>query len=127
MDQTHFNVFDRVGKTAEFTIFTLAYLIWIEVAEFGLVFLTVVESFNSIVSSFAPILFWALICLGKFAELGGVKTVGSAHVLLRMEIVAGLMVVSHASTRALQTFELTQDQVADKYRFSRLVTDFERL
>ena len=127
MDQTHFNVFNRVSKTAKFSIFALAYLIWIEVAEFGFVLFTVVEPFDPIVSSFAPLLFWALISFSEFAELWSVKAIGSAHVLLRMEKVASLMVVSHASTRAFQTFELTQDQVANKDRFSRLVTHFERL
>jgi len=127
VDQTHLDIFNRVSKAAKVAILTLADLVRVEVAELSLVLVTVVKSFDPIVSSFATIVLWTPVSLGKFAKLWRVEPIRPSLVLLRMIEVARLVVVSQAAAWTLQNLKLTQDEVTDQHWLLCPVMDLERL
>lgn len=67
VDQTHLDIFNRVSEAAEVAILALADLIRVVVAELSLILITVVKSFDPIVSSLATIIFGTSVSLSEFA------------------------------------------------------------
>ena len=57
VDESHFDVFDRVGEAAEVAVLALADLVGVEVAKLRFVFLAVVEPFDPVVGPFATVTF----------------------------------------------------------------------
>ena len=80
MDESNFDVLDRVCKAAELSILTLCNPVWKVKTELRLILFTVIKALNAIVSSLAPVFFRASISLGKFAQFGRVQFVFSPFV-----------------------------------------------
>jgi hypothetical protein len=96
------------------------------VAKLGFVFVPVVKTLYTVVCPPAPLMFWTLLCLCKFAKLWCVLVVVSTVVLDAMEKEAALMVVRATPVWTFKAFEFTQEQVLDDYRLFRdVVSLFE--
>ena len=68
VDESDFDIFNRVGKGAIFTIFTLLYFGRELMAEFSFIFVLVIQPFNSVVSPSAFILLRTLLSFREFAQ-----------------------------------------------------------
>jgi hypothetical protein len=88
MNQPNFDIFHRMSEGAIVPILALLNFIRIEVAEFCLVFIFVVQSLNSIVCSSAFVFLWAFFCIGKLAEFWRIQVIISSAVFYRVIVVA---------------------------------------
>ena len=70
--ETHFQVFNWVSEGAVVAVFALTNLVRKTVTKLGLVLILMVQTLDSVVSSFTSIMLWAFLCFSKFAELWSV-------------------------------------------------------
>ena len=65
--QTHFNVFNGMGKRTVISVLTLFDSVWEEVTKLCLVVVPMVESLHAIMRTFAAVVFGAFFSLSEFA------------------------------------------------------------
>lgn len=80
MNQSDFDILDRVSKGAELTVLTLANLVGVEVTEFCLILLLVIQTFNSVVGPFAFLPFGTSVSLCELTEFRSIQIVVSSSV-----------------------------------------------
>jgi hypothetical protein len=81
VDQSDLNVLDRVCERTVVSIFALLDLVGEEVAEFGFVFVFVIEALDSVMSSPTLFSFGALLSFSEFAQFRRVEVIISSSVL----------------------------------------------
>jgi hypothetical protein len=93
MDKSYLDIFNCVSERTKVAILALSYFSGVHVAKLSLVFIFVIQTFDSIVCTTTIFIFRASVCLSKFAKLWCVKRVISSLVLNRMIVVACLVIV----------------------------------
>ena len=93
VNQPSFEIFNGMRKRAKVAIFTLADFWGVKVAKFGLVFVCVIQPFNSVVGSAALLLFRTLNGFCKLTQFGRIKTLIPSHVLFWVKVRTCFVVV----------------------------------
>jgi len=121
VNQPHFDVFHGMGEGTIVSILALLYLTREAVAEFCLVLIFVVESFNSVMRSTTLVFLGTALSISELAEFRGVLVIVPALVLDGVVEVATLVIVRTVLLWALVTLEILKLQVLDAQRLSGAV------
>jgi hypothetical protein len=106
VDYSGFYIFKRVSEWTEVTILTGCYMLRKFGAKFGFIFFNVVESFNSVMSQWALILYRTFISFWKFAQFWRKLFIFSSSIFYGM-IESTMLVVVLVRYLALICFELS--------------------
>jgi hypothetical protein len=121
VNESNFDIFYTVSKWAVLSVLTLLNFVRKEVTELCLVFVFVIKSFNSVVSTPASVFLRTPLCVSELAQLRRVEIIISPLVLDRMVVVAAFVVVSCIPFWTFNHLEVFQIQVLNKNRFSSAV------